>query len=64
MSRDNARIPKLTPAIRRGLREVAALAGADYDADQSEETSRWTKKEAREFTAALEWIDAVTREPL
>ena len=49
--------PKLTDTVRRGMKHIAILAGADLDADQSTEFPRFTEREASEIRRALRWID-------
>jgi PHD/YefM family antitoxin component YafN of YafNO toxin-antitoxin module len=48
--------PRLTVAVRRGLKEIAMLAESDLDADQSTTHPRLNKQEAEEVRKALRWI--------
>ncbi len=54
--------PRLTIAVRRGLKAIAMLAEADLDADQSEDCPHYSKKEAQEMEKALSWIWSLDRE--
>ena len=48
--------PKLTIAVRRGLKRIATLAEADFDADQSNDSPDIKGKERSDFLSALKWI--------
>jgi hypothetical protein len=48
--------PKLTIAVRRGLKTIAALAGSDVDADRSEECPQFAGRALRDIYSALRWI--------
>lgn len=47
--------PRLTISVRRGLRELAQLAEADIDADQSYECPRFTGQRLRDMRNAIYW---------
>jgi hypothetical protein len=48
--------PKLTISVRRGLTTIAALAGADVDADRSMECPQFTGQRMRDIDRALHWV--------
>ena len=48
--------PKLTIAVRRGLKTIAALAGADVDADRSTRCPQFTGRRMRDIDSALRWV--------
>lgn len=48
--------PKLTIAVRRGLKTISMLAGADVDADRSTECPQFTGQRMRDIDRALHWI--------
>lgn len=48
--------PRLTIAVRRGLKDIALLAESDLDADQSTTHPRLSKQEADDVRKALRWI--------
>jgi len=48
--------PRLTIAVRRGLKTISALAGADVEADQSYECPRYKGRDLRDIESALHWI--------
>ena len=48
--------PKLTIAVRRGLKTISLLAGADVEADQSNECPQYKGRELRDIESALRWI--------
>ena len=56
---DGAKPPKLTIAVRRGLRTIALLAGGDIDADQSNECPNYKGRALRDINSALRWIDCL-----
>lgn len=56
--------PRLTIAVRRGLADMASLAGADVDADRASECPQFTGRRLRDFDAAQRWIACLDREPL
>jgi len=48
--------PKLTIAVRRGLKTISFLAGADVDADRSTPCPQFTGHRMRDIDKALHWI--------
>lgn len=51
--------PKLTSAVRRGLRDIASLASADIAADRSEDHPTFKGKRLRDAQSAIRWIDSL-----
>jgi len=52
-----------TAAIRRGLREIAAYAYADFEAGMDDDPPRWSKREADEMLRAFAWLREQYAEP-
>jgi hypothetical protein len=48
--------PKLTIAVRRGLKSMNMIVDAAIDADQSEECPYWKGKDLKDLKAAGRWI--------
>ena len=52
--------PRLTVAVRRGLKAIAPMARADLDADQSTSCPQFTRQKAEEIRKALRWVAHLT----
>lgn len=48
--------PKLTITVRRGLKTIARLAGADVDADRAAPCPQFVGKNLRDIDRALRWV--------
>jgi len=55
--------PKMTVAVRRGLKAIAALAGADVDADRCMPCPQFTGRRLRDIDSALRWVSALDELP-
>lgn len=55
--------PKLTIAVRRGLKDIADLAGADIDAESGFDYKRFKGKRLADANAALRWIACLDDKP-
>jgi len=55
--------PRMTVAVRRGLKAIAALAGADVDADRCMPCPQFTGRRLRDIDSALRWVSALDESP-
>ena len=48
--------PKLTIAVRRGLRTITVLAESDVDADQASACPQFKGRDLKDIRSALLWV--------
>lgn len=51
--------PKLTIAVRRGLKDIARIAESDIDAETGYEDKQFKGKRLRDISSALRWISCL-----
>lgn len=55
--------PRLTIAVKRGLKDLADLAAADIEAEHGFAEKRFTGKRLHDANAALRWIACLETKP-
>jgi len=53
--------PKMPACVERGLKDIAALAQSDVDADRANDAPEFVGRRYRDVKAAFAWLASINR---